>query len=101
VDLNPVTTESAESVAARRARHWQRTLRLTAILMSVWLLASFVMVFFARTLAQWTFFGWPVPFFMAAQGSLFVFLAIIYIYARRMARLDRMYRADEDAAAGR
>jgi len=76
---------------AERALHWRRTRRLTAILMGLWLLTGFCTVYFARELARITIFGWPLSFYMAAQGASLVCLAIIGFYAWRMRRLDADY----------
>lgn len=77
---------------ARRQRHWRATRRLTAILLLVWLVTGFCAVFFARELAGFTIFGWPLSFYLAAQGASLAYLAIIGIYAWRMRSLDRRYR---------
>jgi putative solute:sodium symporter small subunit len=84
---------------AARAAHWRATRRLTLVLMSLWLCTGFVTVFFARELSRFTVFGWPLSFYMAAQGASLVSLAIIAFYAWRMRRLDRLYPAapQEDA----
>jgi putative solute:sodium symporter small subunit len=73
-------------------KHWRATRRLTAILLLAWLLTGFLAVFFARELAGLTIFGWPLSFYLAAQGASLVYLALIGIYAWRMRRLDRQYR---------
>lgn len=73
--------------------YWRATRRLTAVLLLVWLATSFGAVFFARELAGLTIFGWPLSFYLAAQGASLVYLAIIGIYAWRMRRLDRRERA--------
>lgn len=78
--------------AHARAEHWRKTRNLTAALLLLWLLTSFGTVFFARDLAALKLFGWPLPFYLAAQGSLLVYLAILAVYAWRMRRLDRQYR---------
>ena len=72
--------------------HWDKTRRLTAILLLAWLLTGFGAVFFARELAGLTIFGWPLSFYLAAQGASLVYLALIGIYAWRMRRLDRQSR---------
>jgi putative solute:sodium symporter small subunit len=81
--------EHRDRLDRARAAHWQRTRRLTAVLLAVWLATGFGTVFFARSLASLTLFGWPLPFYMAAQGASLVYLAIIGGYAWRMRRLDR------------
>lgn len=68
--------------------YWQKNLRLTGILLLIWFVVTFVMAYFARDLAQINFFGWPLSFYMGAQGSLIVYCLIIWYYARRMNQLD-------------
>jgi len=76
-----------------RAIHWDRTRRMSLLLLAVWLVTGFGTVFFARELARFEVFGWPLSFYMAAQGAALVSLTIIAIYAWRMRRLDRDYHA--------
>ncbi|XYJ11016.1 DUF4212 domain-containing protein [Telluria sp. B2] len=84
---------------AARAFHWRRTRRLTAVLLVLWVATGFCTVFFARELARITVFGWPLSFYMAAQGAALVCLAMIGFYAWRMRRLDAAYaRALEETA---
>jgi len=84
---------------AARAAHWRQTRRLTAVLLALWVVTGFCTVFFARELARITVFGWPLSFYMAAQGAALVCLAIIGLYAWRMRRLDAAYaRALEETA---
>ncbi|ELX11013.1 solute:sodium symporter small subunit [Janthinobacterium sp. HH01] len=77
-----------------RARHWHKTRRLTAILLLVWLATGFCAAFFARELTGLSVFGWPLSFYLAAQGASLVYLAILAIYAWRMRRLDRAAAPD-------
>lgn len=68
-------------------RYWRYNLRLTAVLMLLWFLVTFGLAYFARDL-NFTFFGWPFSFWVAAQGSLVVYLLIVGCYAWFMNRLD-------------
>ena len=81
-----------------RAEHWQRTRRLTTLLLLLWLLTGFCAAFFARELAGWSVFGWPLSFYLAAQGASLVYLGIIIFYAWRMRKLDRAAGAPEPRA---
>ena len=85
---------------AARVVHWRRTRRLTIVLMALWLGTGFCTVFFARELSAVTVFGWPLSFYMAAQGASLVCLAIIGAYAWRMRRYDRDYARAMAHAAG-
>jgi putative solute:sodium symporter small subunit len=78
-----------ETARRARAAHWRSTRRLTALLLVLWLATTFCTVFFARELAGYRLFGWPLSFYMAAQGAALVYLAIIGGYAWRMCVLDR------------
>lgn len=86
-------------IHAARAVHWARTRRLTAFLLALWLATGFFAVVFARDLSHLSVFGWPLSFYMAAQGCSLVYLAIIGAYAWRMRVLDRAFaRRLEEAA---
>lgn len=88
------TAQRQRSLLAARARHWQRTRRLTMLLLAVWLATSFCSVFFARELAGLSVFGWPLSFYLAAQGAALVYLAIIGLYALCMRRFDVRFRRE-------
>lgn len=72
---------------AARARHWRRTRALTGALLLAWFLVGFVVTWYARDL-DFPFFGWPFSFWAAAQGGSVVFVLLLVVYARRMARND-------------
>ena len=78
--------------------YWRRNLKLTALLLATWFVVSFVVSFFARELAEITIIGFPLGFYMGAQGAPLVYLAIIWWYARYMNRLDRQYGVREGEA---
>ena len=67
-------------------KHDPRVLALKAALLAVWAAASFGVCFFARDL-QFRIGPWPFDFWMAAQGTVIVFIAIIAFYAAAMKRL--------------
>jgi len=90
-------TESTRNTTdgGNELRYWQRNLRITAGLLAVWFVTTFVATFFARELS-FSFFGWPFSFWMASQGSLVVYLAIVWWYARRIDALDREHGVAEE-----
>jgi len=67
--------------------YWRRTRRLTVALLLAWGVVAFVPVFFARELSL-EVFGWPMAFWLASQGALLGFCAIVIVYARVMARIE-------------
>ncbi|QHE86686.1 DUF4212 domain-containing protein [Hydrogenophaga sp. BPS33] len=68
--------------------HDRRALVLKAVLLSVMFLASFGVCFFARELS-FVVNGWPVHFWMAAQGAVLVFIGVVVVYAVAMRRLEK------------
>ena len=84
---------------AARAAHWQTTRRVTAVLLALWLATTFGAVWFARDLQHLTLFGWPLSFYMAAQGASLVYLGVIAAYAWLMRRADLRYAADLETTA--
>lgn len=84
-----------DEVAVARHAHWAGTRRLTVYLMLLWLGATFCIIFFARELSQFTFFGWPLSFYLAAQGAVLLYTAIVGMYAYKMRALDRRLQQKE------
>ena len=82
-------------LTAKHNEYWQKNLVITAILLAVWFIATFVEIWFARELNQITFFGWPLAFWFSAQGSLAIYVIIIGVYAYLMGNLDKEYNVDE------
>ena len=68
-------------------RYWRNNLAVTGVLLLVWFVVTFGVSYFARDL-NFTFFGWPFSFWMAAQGALMVYVLIVAGYAWYMDRAD-------------
>jgi putative solute:sodium symporter small subunit len=82
-------------LSAKHHEYWHKNLVITTILMVIWFIATFVVGWYARELNSITFLGFPLGFYMAAQGSLIIYVVIIWYYARHMNRLDVEYNVDE------
>jgi len=87
----------AGDVSPEKAKsHWAKTSALMWTVLTIWFLASFVVHFFAPALNQIVIFGFPLGFYMAAQGSLIIFVALIFWYAFRQNRIDEEFGVAED-----
>ncbi len=75
--------------------YWQKNLTITAILLAIWFVVTYVVGFWARDLS-FSFFGWPFSFWMGAQGALVIYVLIIWYYARYMNKLDQEFGVDEE-----
>jgi putative solute:sodium symporter small subunit len=86
---------------ARRAAYWRRNLRYLAILLAVWFTVSYGFGILLRdALDAFTLPGtrYPLGFWFAQQGSIYVFVALIFVYVVLMNRLDREFEVDEGDA---
>lgn len=79
----------------KHREYWQRNLKITATLLAIWFVVTYVAGFFARELNSITVFGFPLGFYIGAQGALVVYVVIIFYYARYMNRLDKEYGVAE------
>lgn len=76
---------------ATPANYWEKTRRLTFVLLILWFGGTFAAVFFARELNRVSLFGWPLSFYIAAQGIMLVYLAIVMVYTVRMGRAEKQF----------
>ena len=77
--------------------YWKENLRLMMTLLAVWFVVSFgAGILFVDLLNQIQFFGFPLGFWFAQQGSIYGFLLLILVYVLRMNRLDRKYDLHEE-----
>ena len=77
--------------------YWRKNLTYVAILLGIWFLVSYVCsILMVDTLDQIQFAGFKLGFWMAQQGSIYVFVALIFIYVALMNKLDHEYHLDEE-----
>ena len=78
-------------------RYWKKNIQIVAILLSIWFIASFGFgIIFANNLDKINFFGFKLGFWFAQQGSILIFVAIIFIYIRLMKQLDQDFKEEID-----
>ncbi len=88
--------ENGPSQADRRA-YWRANLRVMGTLLTVWFVVSFGLgIFFVEPLNRFHMGGFPVGFWFAHQGSIYVFVILVFIYARWMDRIDARFRAGRE-----
>ncbi len=78
-------------------RYWKANLRLVVILMAIWALVSYGFGIVLRpVLDTIPVGGVGLGFWFAQQGSIYVFLILIFVYAWKMNSLDRQFGVDEE-----
>jgi len=82
----------------KRVGYWKAQVRRISVLLVIWFLTSMVFsIFLAETLNAYTFLGVPFGFWMAQQGSIYIFIVIILVYAVLTDRADRTFGFEETA----
>ncbi len=72
--------------------YWNANLRLTASLLVIWFVSSYgAGILFRDSLDRFSIGGAPLGFWFAQQGSIYVFVALIFTYCSAMKRLERRY----------
>ena len=70
-------------------RYWQRTSTLMWLMMGLWIFFSFIVHMFVTPLNGIKIFGFPLGFYMASQGSLIIFVAMLFWFAKAQDKIDR------------
>ncbi len=94
----PESERSDPGIRDRHAAYWRRNVRYVTILLAAWFTTSYGFgILLAEPLNEWTIpgTGFPVGFWFAQQGSIYVFVALIFVYVWLMNRLDREFDVDE------
>jgi putative solute:sodium symporter small subunit len=72
-----------------KAEHWRRTRRLMIIHILIWFVFAYLVHWFAGNLNAARFIGFPLGYYMAAQGSLFAFVIQLFIFVKQQDKIDR------------
>ena len=81
--------------ASKARRYWRANLRVMAVLLAIWFAVTFLVSIVAvEPLNRFSIGGFPLGFWFAQQGSIYVFIVLILVYAVWMDRIDRRYGVD-------
>jgi putative solute:sodium symporter small subunit len=76
--------------------YWAFNIRLTTIVMVIWFVVTYVAIFFTPQLNNIVILGFPLGYYMGAQGSLIIFVILIFWYAFKMNAADKEYGVEEE-----
>jgi len=89
-------TNAAEETDAAEGAYWRANLRLLFGLITIWFAVSFGCgILFRDFLDQFSLGGYPLGFWFAQQGAIYVFIALIVFYVVRMKQIERKYDLDD------
>ena len=76
--------------------YWKANIRLVSVLLLIWFTVSFGFgILLVDFLDQFHFFGFKLGFWFAQQGSIYIFVILIFVYIHRMKKLDETIRNDK------
>lgn len=88
--------DTSEETNAAEGAYWRENIRLLVSLMAIWFAVSFGCgILFRGFLDQFSLGGYPLGFWFAQQGSIYVFIALIVFYVVRMKQIERKYDLDD------
>ncbi len=88
--------EQPEETTKAESAYWRENVRLLVTLMSIWFACSFgAGILFRDWLDQFNIGGYPLGFWFAQQGSIYIFIALIFYYVIRMRKIERKYDLDD------
>lgn len=88
----------ADLTEREKEEYWSYNVRLTTILLVIWFVVTYIISgIMASWLNQFTVLGFPMGYYMAAQGSLAIFVIEIAVYAKLMNAKDDEYGIQEEA----
>lgn len=84
------TTESEKA-------YWSENIRLLSALMVIWFIVSFgAGIIFRDWLDQFSLGGYPLGFWFAQQGSIYIFIGLICFYSWKIHKIEQKYHVDDD-----
>lgn len=79
----------------RHSPYWRKTLLVTVLLLAIWAGVTLPSAWYAADLNRLRILGWPLGYFLAAQGTVLIYLAIVVFYGWYMNRLDRTSQRED------
>lgn len=81
--------------------YWRKNILILTALLSIWFIASYVLgILLVEPLNNYHLGGFPLGFWFAQQGSIYVFVVLILVYAILLGRLDKQHRKTSEACTG-
>ena len=76
---------------SNKERHWEKTKGLMILTLSIWFIFSIVIFMFGESLNNGSFLGYPLAYYMCAQGSIVIFVVLIFWFANRQEKIDEEF----------
>ena len=81
-----------------KEKYWKKNIIYLRVLLTIWFISSFGFgIIFSDYLDQIKFGGFKLGFWFAQQGSIYVFVVLVFVYVWLMSRLDKAFSEEEDS----
>ena len=81
----------------QRQAYWKANLKLVAFCLAIWFVVSYLFgIILVDQLNAISLGGYRLGFWFAQQGSMYVFVVLIFFYANRMRKIDKQFNVEED-----
>ena len=76
---------------SNKESHWEKTKGLMMLTLAIWFVFSIVIFMFGESLNNGSFLGYPLAYYMCAQGSIIIFVVLIFWFANRQEKIDEEF----------
>ena len=76
---------------SNKERHWGKTKNLMIITLIIWFIFSILIFIFGEEMNTVSFLGYPLAYYMSAQGSIIIFVVLIFWFANRQEKIDEEF----------
>ena len=76
---------------SNKAKHWEKTKGLMILTLIIWFIAGYLIFMFGSSLNNSSFLGYPLAYYMCAQGSIIAFVVLIFWFANKQEKIDEEF----------
>ena len=80
---------------SNKEKHWEKTKGLMVLTLIIWFVAGYLIFMFGSSLNEGSFLGYPLAYYMCAQGSIVAFVVLIFWFANRQEKIDEEFGFQE------
>ena len=80
---------------SNKAKHWEKTKGLMVITLVIWFIFGYLIFMFGSSLNEGSFLGYPLAYYMCAQGSIIAFVVLIFWFANKQEKIDEEFGFQE------
>ena len=80
---------------SNKAKHWEKTKGLMILTLIIWFIAGYLIFMFGSSLNNSSFLGYPLAYYMCAQGSIVIFVVLIFLFANKQEKIDEEFGFQE------